>query len=89
MDQDAVWGSSALSHETFQHIRIFASSTEKMRKLADAQEEKLISLVLETNKPAFHPITKPGPTNPFVIGFLLLERPLKPGFHFTKTPNCY
>lgn len=65
MDQDAVWGSSALSHETFQHIRIFASSTEKMRKLADAQEEKLISLVLETNKPAFHPITKPGPTKPF------------------------
>lgn len=42
MDQDAVWGSSALSHKTFQHIRIFASSIVKIRKLADAQEGKLI-----------------------------------------------
>lgn len=62
MDQDAVWGT--LSHGTFQHIRICASSIVKMRKLADAREGKLIPLVLELNKLTFHPATKPGPIKP-------------------------
>lgn len=64
MDQDAVWGFSTLSQGTSQHIRICASSIVQKRKLADAQEGKLIPLVLELNNLAFHPTTKPGSTKP-------------------------